>query len=138
MTEEMKADQDWKEQARLEKERLSRELEDSAKEPASKLPPADFLTFVSGLAAQCMLYLGIVPNPHTGKTELDLDAAKYHIDLVAVLQEKTQGNLSDEESGALKSILTDLRMRFVTATNEKTSEAKAETEKPAKPKIEIP
>jgi Domain of unknown function (DUF1844) len=138
VTEEMKADQQWKEQARLEKERLSSQLDDSAKEAAQKLPPADFLTFVSGLAAQCMLYLGVVPNPHTGKTELDLDAAKYHIDLVAVLQEKTQGNLSDEEAGALKSILTDLRMRFVAATNEKTSQAEAETEKAAKPKIVIP
>lgn len=74
---------------------------------------ASFLQFISGMAGQALIHLGLMSNPLTGTTAADLPNAKYSIDLLAVLQEKTRGNLTDEESQYLSSALADLRMRYV-------------------------
>ena len=80
------------------------------------LPPANFLMFVSSLATQAMVHLGAIPDPVTGQTAEDLDHAKYMIDLLDLLQEKTKGNLDDQEAQTLKSVLYDLRMTYVQKT----------------------
>jgi hypothetical protein len=85
-----------------------------------KLPPIDFNTFVLSLASSAMVHLGEAPNPETGKTETHLPLARQTIDLLALLQEKTKGNLTKDEATYLDHILYDLRLRCVAATERAT------------------
>ncbi|MHC4915120.1 MAG: DUF1844 domain-containing protein [Planctomycetota bacterium] len=131
MQEELKADQDWKEQARQEKERLAKELEASAEKEAGagedavggQLPPPEFMTLLTGLATQVLIALGEAPDPFSGKQHSQLDLARYNIDMLGMLEEKTKGNLSEGEATALKSVLSDLRLRYVDAASKKASDA---------------
>ncbi len=77
------------------------------------LPEPSLRTFVSGMAGQVLISLGLFENPATGKKESDLQQAKYSIDLLQILYDKMQGNLTDEEEKLMSSILYDLRMRYV-------------------------
>ncbi len=87
-----------------------------AEVPPEELPAADFSYLVVFLAAQAMLCMGEQPDPTTGETmEKNLPGAKHAIDLLGVIQDKTQGNLSDEEHQLLEGVLYDLRMRYVQA-----------------------
>ena len=82
-------------------------------------PPAEFALFCYSLASQAMSFLGLAPNPVSGETEKNLDQAKYSIDILEMLKLKTEGNLSDEETKVLMSLLFDLRMRYVEASKKK-------------------
>jgi hypothetical protein len=82
---------------------------------------ASFSQFVGGFAFQTLVHLGKTPNPMTGETGVDLPNAKYSIDLLGVLQEKTKGNLTPEEEEQLASMLRDLRMEFVNASKKAES-----------------
>ncbi len=86
----------------------------SADEPTG-FPPikAGFITLVAELAMQASLFMGEIPDPETNEPIEDLNRAKYLIDELGMLEEKTKGNLTPEESDALKNVLYDLRMRFV-------------------------
>ncbi len=110
-------DSDWKAEAQAEKVRLAREAEASEGQPSRRgvgeLPPADFQTLIGTLASQAVVGLGAVRDPKTGGVVVDLPAARFAIDLLAVLDEKTKGNLSEQESGELKQALSELRARFV-------------------------
>ncbi len=75
------------------------------------IPEASFLMMVASLGAQAASRLGMVPEE--GEDQLDLPAAKYTIDMLTVLAEKTEGNLTDEEKSYLDSQLYALRMKFV-------------------------
>jgi len=78
------------------------------------LPRIDFSTFVLSLSTSALYHLGLVEDPHTGERgEPDLALASQTIDTLAVLQEKTRGNLDAEEDRLLDSLLYELRMRFV-------------------------
>lgn len=61
---------------------------------------------------QAVMALGMMPDPMSGETSANKDAAKFHIDMLSVIEEKTKGNLTSEESKALSSILHQLRMAF--------------------------
>lgn len=74
---------------------------------------ANFMQFVGGFGFQALVQLGKAPNPMTGETSVDLPNAKYSIDLLGILQEKTKGNLTQEEDEQLSSMLRDLRMEYV-------------------------
>lgn len=74
---------------------------------------ADFSTLVMSLGSSAFIALGQSPNPETGKTEKDLKLAEFNIDLLRMLQTKTQGNLSDDEKNFLKTLLSDLQIQFV-------------------------
>jgi hypothetical protein len=79
-----------------------------------KKGPIDFYTFVLSLGSAAFVHLGDAPHPETGKpAEPDLLVAKQSIDILAMLQDKTQGNLTEEEARFLDTLLTDLRLRFV-------------------------
>jgi hypothetical protein len=108
---EKKVDDGWKESAEKSKESLSDE--NKAGSSKSQLPEANFLSFISGIATQALMQLGDIENPFTHKKEFSEEEAKYTIDLLAVMQKKTKGNLTDEEGRYLQAALTDLRMRFV-------------------------
>jgi hypothetical protein len=76
--------------------------------------PIDFYTFVLSLGSSAFVHLGDAPHPDTGKpVEPDLLVAKQTIDILAMLREKTKGNLTGEEERFLETLLTDLRIRFV-------------------------
>ena len=77
------------------------------------LPPASFTLLVISLATQVRMCLGDIENPANGPKEVDLELAKHNIDLLGMLEEKTQGNLSDQERKLLDSVLYELRMRYV-------------------------
>ncbi|MEO8902431.1 MAG: DUF1844 domain-containing protein [Polyangiaceae bacterium] len=77
------------------------------------LPAVDFTTFVVSLSHSALLHLGDAPNPVDGKSEVDLPMARQTIDLLALLQEKTHGNLTGAEEQTLTQSLYDLRVRFV-------------------------
>ena len=117
-------DSDWKAEAQAEKERLA--AEEEAKEKSGDgargaggprdLPEANFRTLVSMLASQALMGLGTMQDPETRGVVVDLDGARFSIDLLGVLEERTKGNLTDEESSELTQILADLRARYVTIT----------------------
>ncbi len=85
----------------------------SDKEEGGQVGKLNFLQFLYGLSVQAQIALGMIANPMTNKYERDLDVAKYHIDILEMLQEKTKGNLNTDEESYLKQSLTDLRMRYV-------------------------
>src|SRR3954463_7132551 len=79
-------------------------------------PGLDFNAFVLSLGSSALINLGEAPGPTTGKTEdPDLVLAQESIDLLALLEQKTKGNLTPDESRFLQTMLYDLRMRFVSA-----------------------
>lgn len=80
---------------------------------AKELPAVDFLNLVVSMSHSALLHLGDAPDPVTGAREKDLPLARQTIDLLAMLQEKTHGNLSGEEERVLTQAIYDLRMRFV-------------------------
>jgi hypothetical protein len=123
-------DSDWKSQARAEKDRLeqqakAREAEKKAAAPAGavgagagadgegQLPPADFMTLLGTMVTQALMYMGAFPDPQTGRAIVSLEHAKFHIDLLGVLEAKTKGNLAPEEATEITGTLNELRMRYV-------------------------
>ena len=79
------------------------------------LPEPCVKTFISGLAGQVLINMGLFENPATGRKETDLEMAKYSIDLLQILKDKMRGNMTDEEEKLINTILYDLRMRYVEA-----------------------
>jgi uncharacterized membrane protein len=73
----------------------------------------DFSTFILSLATSALMQMGFVPDPQTKKTSKNLPLAKQNIDLLALLADKTRGNLSDSEKELLENILTEIRLKFV-------------------------
>lgn len=88
---------------------------------------ANFLQFVNGLGVQTLVHLGKMSNPISGKTGLDLPNAKYSIDLLGIIQEKTKGNLDADEDRCLADILRDLRLEYVEAIHRFKPEAAEKT-----------
>lgn len=74
---------------------------------------ASFSTLLYSLGSAAAMSLGLVPDPHTNSTEVNLTVAQFNIDMLEVLEKKTAGNLSKEESEFLKHLLSDLRLKYV-------------------------
>ncbi len=125
-------DSDWKSQAQAEKERLEQQA--AAKVAAKKAPlgampaaagpageegeeaeagPMGFKDIVAMLATQAMSYMGYFPDPRTGQAVVALDYAKLHIDMLCILEEKTKGNLTEEEQAFMTRSVSELRLAFV-------------------------
>jgi hypothetical protein len=114
--EKKKVDQEWKKRAEKEKQRFVRAgREEEARE--APLPEANFTQLVTGLATQVLIHLGEVGDPITQKRTVNLEQARYTIDLLHILEQKTKGNLTDEESRILAGLLDDLHWRFVKASD---------------------
>lgn len=99
-------DQGWKEGVEKEKEALKKEGKFVPPEP-------DFQFFISTLSLQASIALGNMANPVTDKTETDLTQAKFLIDTLGMLKEKTSGNLTAEEDALLDNLLYELRMQYL-------------------------
>ncbi len=114
-------DDDWKEEARKEKEVLiEQEKQDSATKAEAQssgrsapLPPADLSGLISMLATQSFFALGVVKTKEDEEPRKDLEMAKFNIDMLGVVEEKTKGNLTDEEASMLTETLQQLRMVYV-------------------------
>ena len=106
-------DEDWKEQARREKEMLAEAFEQEKARQQAVPEKASFPLLVSSLATQALIALGQIEHPITRKKETRLEEARFHIDMLEVLEQKTQGNLSEDEKKMVEGLLFDLRMRFV-------------------------
>jgi len=78
-----------------------------------ELPRIDFATFVLSLSHSALVHLGDAPNPINGAPDQNLPMARQTIDLLGLLEQKTQGNLSGEEERVLQQVLYDLRLRYV-------------------------
>lgn len=79
-------------------------------------PPLDFSTFTLSLANTALFQLGFIKDPESGEGMKDLPGARQTIDLLALLEEKTRGNLTDQEAKIIKEALFQLRMAFVEAS----------------------
>ena len=88
---------------------------ESEKPDSVPLPDVNFSTFLFSLNTSALVHLGEIPEFGSGETKKDLILAQHTIDTLAMLQEKTVGNLAEDEKGFLEHILYDLRMRYVKA-----------------------
>ncbi len=91
--------------------------------------PASFVNFLSTLATNAAASLGAMPHPATGKRSVDLETGKYWLDVLAMITEKTKGNLHVKESRLLEGILADLRMQYVTMVRATEEKLKAQAAK---------
>ena len=112
-------DEDWKQEAQKEKDVLAAQ-EDAEKEKAQDqgesrgpLPPGNFAALISMLTTQALFALGLLKIKGQEEKKPDLELAKYNIDMLETLEEKTKGNLTKEEETILSNTLNELRMGYV-------------------------
>jgi hypothetical protein len=94
-----------------------------------------FIEFIMMQAQNAALFLGQIPNPQTGQGEVNLELAKMFIDQLGMIQEKTRGNLTNEEAAVLRNTLSNLQMAFVEVSQEKRG-GKTEAAPPPAPEAE--
>ena len=111
--EEKEKKEEKTESTEAQEQPLEEEPVPEAEEEAAQLPEINFQTFVFSLNASALVQLGVMDDPSTGRKEKNLSLAKQTIDILSMLQEKTEGNLADDEENLLKNILYDLRIRYV-------------------------
>lgn len=125
-------DSDWKAQARAEKEKLAQKSQQEAAAKgagkpagagqagpgAGQMPPANFETLISTMATQALFAMGAIPDPRTGQRQAHLELARHHIDMLSVIEEKSKGNLSEEETNMLTGTLYELRSRYIQLSNQ--------------------
>ena len=101
-----KVDESWK-------QNIEKEQQEPKVGQAFVPPEADFKFFITTLTLQASIALGHMANPSTGKTEADPTQAKFLIDTLGMLQEKTKGNLTQEEIDLLENLLYELRVAYL-------------------------
>jgi hypothetical protein len=107
-------DKKAKEEEKREKEAVKKgPSKDEAKRPP--LPEVNFISLVFSLSSSALFHCGEIADPQTGEKKKDLPLAKHAIDTIAMLKEKTKGNLTEEEQKFMDNVLTDLRWRYVKA-----------------------
>jgi Domain of unknown function (DUF1844) len=112
-------DEDWKQEAQREKEILAAQEEAEKKkqqeqdEPRGPMPEGNFAALISMLTTQALFALGLLQIKGQEKRQPDLELARYNIDMLETLEEKTKGNLTKEEEIVLANTLNDLRMGYV-------------------------
>lgn len=114
--EEKKVTEEIEQPQAIEKEEveLTQEIDESLEDELLDAEnPASFVNFLSTLASQAFASLGAMPHPVTGQRSLDLETAKYWIEVLSMLKDKTEGNLLGKEAELLTGILSDLKMNFV-------------------------
>ena len=89
--------------------------QEAHQEQPPHLPEVNFASFIYSLSTSALVHLGEIPEPITEKMDKNLPLAKQTIDILGILQEKTKGNLNQEEENLLNNFLYDLRMRYVKA-----------------------
>jgi hypothetical protein len=119
-------DEDWKREAQREKEKVAAQeaqekKEEAAEEPArgrGELPRGDLAGLINMLTTQALFALGLIQVKGEEERQPDLELARYNIDLLDVIEQKTKGNLTPQEQELLKNTLSDLRMGYVSVANQ--------------------
>ena len=111
-------DEDWKAQVEAERASARQQAQPAGEPPLAaagdtQWPQPTLTLLATTLATEAMVAMGVVAHPLSGQAERDLDQARHFIDTIALLQEKTSGNRTDEESEMFENILHELRMTFV-------------------------
>lgn len=108
-------DEDWKAEAQKEKEKLAAEEEKDEQQPKRRgpLPKGDLAALISTLTTQAFFSMGAFKVEGQDDREPDLELAKYNIDMLETLEEKTKGNLSEDEAKILAETLNQVRMAYV-------------------------
>jgi hypothetical protein len=109
-------DEDWKQEAQKEKEILAAQEEaekEEKQQPRGPLPEGNLAALISMLATQALFALGLLQIKGQEERKPDLELAKYNIDMLQVLEDKTKGNLTKEEEAVLANTLNELRMGYV-------------------------
>ena len=107
------------EEAKEAKKAPSSDAGQASEKPQGKgpFPEVSLATFIISLSSSALVHLGEIPEPETNRTTVDLPIAKQIIDTLGMLQAKTKGNLDEDEDRLLRSVLYDLRMRYVEKMN---------------------
>lgn len=79
------------------------------------MPEVTFSTFIMSLNTSVLFHLGELPDPESGQKMVNIDLARHAIDTLVILEQKTKGNLTDDEAELMKNIIYDVKMRFVNA-----------------------
>ncbi len=128
-------DEDWKSQVQKEREEAAQTPDEEESTPVEGepgqdaeegMPEASFNALVASLATQTMFALGVIAEPGTQQVMVDLDQAKFTIDLLIMLKEKTEGNLSPEEEGHLQEALAELQRVYVARVQQMQEQAMKE------------
>ena len=112
-------DEDWKQEAQKEKEVLAAQEETEKKDTPEEekshgpLPEGNFAALISMLTTQALFAMGLLQMKGQEERKPDMELAKYNIDMLQILQEKTSGNLTEEEEAVLGNTLNELRMGYV-------------------------
>ena len=125
MNKDKYVDESWKEQASQEKNILkgqngqtsggsvdSASAEDTSLQEEQPME-VNFLNYITSLGFQAMIFLGEIPNPMTNKTEKNIMQAKFLIDTLSMLKEKTSGNLNEQEKSILENSVYELQLKYV-------------------------
>ncbi|MFI4861997.1 MAG: DUF1844 domain-containing protein [Phycisphaerales bacterium JB063] len=136
---QIQVDSDWKAQAQAEKAKLAAK-EQARKAPAEpaaqdtprgasaaaqgeRFPPADFAGLMNIFVSQSVMALGGMAHPQTGQPNVDLDLASHFLGLLGVLEDKTRGNLTEQEAKELATTLYELRSTYIQISNASRSPA---------------
>ena len=139
-------DDDWKAQAKAEKEKLSDQVDKQADSAAAagatgadgrQIPPATFSTLISSLVTQILMALGGMADPQDGRRYVDLELAKFHVDTLNVLEEKTAGNLDEDEKTILDKALYETRMHYVQVAQAVSEQMRQQASKQTPPTPDI-
>ena len=135
-------DEDWKSQVAREKEEAKNaptsdeESAETGDGEMGEFPPADILAFISIFASQAMAALGYMADPTSGEVHSNRPMAKHWIDMLGVLEEKTKGNLTEDEGSHLRDALHQLRMVYLQTEN--MAAQAPEPNEPPPSSIELP
>lgn len=133
MNKEKYIDESWKESAASEKTNFTSGKADESQEESgcgheecgcshdhhhdeADAMEINFLNYVTSLGYQAMIFLGLIPNPMTNEAEKNLQQAKFLIDTLVMMREKTKGNLNKQEDDLLNASIYELQLRFVEIT----------------------
>ncbi len=109
-----------KEEEQEAKENYEKKSREFSQTEETQLPKVTFSTFIFSLASSALMHLGEVPDPVSKKVSVNLTMARQIIDTLAIIEEKTKGNLDKDEENLLKSLLYDLRIKFVQKSSTKS------------------
>jgi hypothetical protein len=127
MSDEKHVDESWKDQvAKAQGEHEGCSGEDcgcghEGEEGPEGIPEVNFFNYIMSMGYQAMIFLGEVPHPATGKAEKNLAQAKFLIDTLLMLREKTKGNLETKEEQFLSGTIYELQMKFVEVSKKDSS-----------------
>ncbi len=113
-------DEDWKSQVQDERDQV-KDSPQAPQEADTGLPAASFSLLITTLATQALAAMGQIPDPIEQQIVINTDLARHHIDMLAMLDRKTQGNLEPDETQLLASALHQLRMSFVAVQSQPKS-----------------